>query len=222
MDIKDRIDLYRNMYNHEIDRRNVLTSELAIHVTMIGVLIAGFSFLFGQIGNVKSPILMLLAVLSFLALTFAIVMSVIKLIQSNFNYNYSFISTSFDLEKWYKNLENHFNGKENKDRLIDEKFNKGLLNYYNDCGKVNTGINDKRFNLLHEVRKWFIIGLIAASISITSCNIEKLYSITVTCYKTILKEDIKDRSEIEKGSASAFTESSSAVSTDKTYKIRRK
>jgi hypothetical protein len=208
---KDRLDLYKDIYNSELERKEKLISELTIPIAITTVLFGSIPYIIGKIGTISTllPLIIYLAGLSVLVISLAV--SAFYVIKSYHNYKYKCIATSKQMEAYYNECVAFYKNEDEADKI----FQAYLIKDYCECNEINTKNNDVKAAYLHKSRNAIIVGLIVCAIVIITCNYQNLIASTNYCYKKITqsKEVFNDGCQITKSDSNSTAPTATAPST---------
>lgn len=168
---KERFELYKSKYEIELLRRDTLSNQLTLPLTMVGLLFAVFNYCITKLDTLDTPesiILRILLIALFINLGFLVYF----IIKSNYNYLYSYTPDSEETEKYYKNLVKYYSDQ----KIVKEKFEEFLIEAYYIADKKNTRNNDIRSGAFHNARTTFLIGLFISVLLVSTCNTEIIES----------------------------------------------
>lgn len=218
--IKDRLDLYKDMYKIEFDRRDKQNSELSIPIAVTTILFGGFSYCAGRLGTITNAFIMVLTLIAIAILMGSIVFSIKFMIQSYYGYTYEYIATSKEIEDYYNSLCQFYNSNQTGTdqtgtERVEEGFQSYLINSYCLCNTRNTFNNDKRYSYFHNARTSIIIGLISSAVAFGFCNYDKIYTVSHNCYNKIAKSEVKSNVQSTRQTTSKTTGKTATQTTTK-------
>ena len=144
MDKKDVLDIYREQFTFEMDRKKDITAQAQVRFALIAT---GITIIVYMAKNIEQDITpWLLATFSVLCAASLIlfVLSAIKLTQAFWNNTYSYLPPMDDTEKYRKDLAAD---RQNSGECLEEYF----LEEYSVCAGENRKTNNKRQEKLSSV-----------------------------------------------------------------------
>lgn len=160
----DKLELYKEMYYNELERRELINSRITLPLGIIVVVFGTIPtyFLPIIINNIYSPKNIILIIL-LLLMTFTLILSTVfvtktyiwKSIFSLKKYEYAFIPLPEDIEIYLKT-------EDGKNDCIEDL----LLEAYADTIKVNYKENNNKESFLHEGLKWLICSVSIGAVMI--------------------------------------------------------
>ncbi|HEY5588186.1 MAG TPA: hypothetical protein VIK86_04420 [Candidatus Paceibacterota bacterium] len=170
--IKDRVDLYKDMYKLELDTRNTLNTEITLPIAIITVNFGALVYSIGKIELITTIIPLIIVIISIIVLLGSICFSVGCIIKEYYNYEYSLVPNIKLMNDYYNELCKHCNKNNNLDntKKIDELFQLYLIDAYGIASEKNTSNNDNRASFLHKAKTAVIAGLIASAFAVSFCN----------------------------------------------------
>jgi hypothetical protein len=213
---KDRLSMYKESYNNELSRREKFGTELTIPIAMVTLLFGTISYAIGKIETTTSGVLLIVTLISLVVLTTFLIISVVRLVQSYYNFAYEYIASSKLMEEYYNALDEYYQNDENKASKIEDAFETYLINDYCKCNERNTGNNDQRSFYLHKARSAILVALIAGAITMGACNLDKIFIDTQNCINRVFtgKEANKNGFNIKStGTTTTATTRTSATTT---------
>jgi hypothetical protein len=148
---------YEKLYFHEIESREKISSRLQLPLAIIIGQIGLIGYILKQFkiyNNFIIIVCMVLFGITILFLGFALK----HFIKSWYNYEYSFLPTASDTEKYRSTLINTYNDYEDRDKLVENALKDFIYKYYIDCSTINTVNNDTRSFHFHRTASNLIIS----------------------------------------------------------------
>lgn len=157
MDKKDVLEIYREQFAFEVERKKEITAQAQIRFALVAT---GATMLVYMARNfdLNAPI-SLLAIFCISSLMSAIVFSVIvyKLIEVFWGNTYSYLPAMDTSEEYRKNIENS--------PSTTESFEEYLIDEYSSCAGDNRKTNSQRQGKLNSIVKWLKASIIPFLIS---------------------------------------------------------
>lgn len=178
---KDRLNMYKESYNHELARREKLGSELTIPIALVTLLFGSITYAIGKLEEATNGLLLFILILALIILVVAMVFAVVYSIKSYYNYIYEYIASSKQMEDYYNSLDEFYKIDNDKDIKVEDAFEVYLIKDYCKCNERNTLNNDKRSFYLHKVRTTIIVALITSAVILGTSNYNKIIETTQNC-----------------------------------------
>jgi hypothetical protein len=162
----DKYELYKELYNNELERKNSIESSLNIPIVIITGLISTAFYIGTTFDYSLERFLSISFVILLNASSLFILIAVYFLIRafnnltSGFEYNYLPYGT--DLEDYYERLKEFNDGDENRTK---EDFKRYLTDKFNEQFDKNAFINDKKSGYIHQARRFIVFGLLSLTVT---------------------------------------------------------
>jgi uncharacterized protein with PQ loop repeat len=171
-------EFLKEQYKSEIERKDTLTSSMAIPVGVLTVLGGLLGLLSRDFSYEPTNIsLAFVAVLAISALLFLI--SIVLLFCAYHGYTYSYLPTAKELKEYFDGLSVYLrqtkSSTESDDVVVDrvgKQFNDMLERRYIEAITVNSGNNDKKSGYLHWANTCLITALAAALVAVIPFTID--------------------------------------------------
>lgn|GEM_PF-3198306 len=164
-----RLELYKEEYHKEFDRKSKIDSRLTLPYGIITVLFGLLANFFNRMNSSLIRFSGLMYLAGIIGFIICLAFAVCRLIRSYYGYEYRYMPNSLEQEKYYKKLDNLYENDEDKIYF----FNKFLITKYCRCNKRNSIINDIRSELLHKTNNFIIAALIFSIVTMSPIAIKK-------------------------------------------------
>lgn len=158
-------EFYKELYFHEIDVREKLNSRIQIPLAIILSMIGGLSFMTPRLNIVVYDLFLIGYLVCFCLTCISLIIATLFLIRSFFGHEYSFLPTARDCEDYRILLGETYKGYENADELVEEHFEKFIVNEYVNSSTINTNCNDQRSLLLHFTNRFLIASILSIAVT---------------------------------------------------------
>jgi len=173
------ISLLKDKYEHEMSRRRDFESSLNIPITLLTALFVGVYYVATD-STVNSQYCSLNAIKWILIigifLTSALTMIFLFIVYFGFKRSYCVFPKSTEVHNDYKGLESyckeHFS--DTYESSLTDQLNNHAIQWYLQCNKHNTPLNDKRGNALFNARLCVCIGLSMGLLLLTLTTVIKV------------------------------------------------
>ena len=166
---------YKELYFHEIDVREHLSSRIQIPLAVTVSLVGAFGFMIlkfdEKINDVYSYVFVSVLILGGIA----IVLSVYFLVRSWMGHEYAFLPSAGDTEKYRNTLVDTYKEFEDVDELVKFHLEAYLCKYYINCSTNNTDCNDKRSLYLHQANTVLVVVILFAILSFSAFYLGNFY-----------------------------------------------
>lgn len=170
MNLDQRIQIYKEVYNSQIERKDNLKSNLVIPTAVIGLFGALTNYFLKVLEAGISGFLDVIFVFLFLIYIYMIASAIYYLYISWGGYDYAYFPKSQKIEKYYNDLKENKNQYEN----YENEFKKYLIKTYTKINDINFKHNKKLRENLLKIQKNLSQALIIGSISLFVDNINML------------------------------------------------
>lgn len=171
MDSGKRLEMYKDSYKFQFDRREKLISNTTIPLGVITLLIGVAAYLI-KISELPKGIAGIVFGISFIVLISGIVITIVFLVRSYYGYAYEHMPTSQESENYWKQLNKYRDDYPATAIIPDERFEEYLIEFYCKCNHANTFVNDTRSYYLHLSGRFLIVSVIAAMVALTPVHFE--------------------------------------------------
>ena len=161
------LDFYKELYFKENERRQEVTNSLNIPIGVNTALLSGTYFLISSFDYKLEYFLSGVFVLMISVSLISIIISCFYLIQAfkNFNQGYDYTGLPYpaDLNNWYSELDDYYNGNKQKTNIHFEKY---LVEQLAKHTSHNMFVNDQKHAQIYKSKKYLIVALITTLFSL--------------------------------------------------------
>lgn len=198
MYIKERLELYKEKYYFELERKDSLNSGMVIPGGIIGFLLGIAGYFYQRVGMMEPGFwrgaVFVLIVINIITLIIAIA----HLVIAYFNYVYKHMPTSKEMEKYWDTLKSYYDEHESAEGDLDSRFMTFLLDSYNTCDEINTNNNDRKSGLLFRANKAIIAAMLITAVTFIPLSYEdicKYGNDIISVFKVNEEVNIDEREE---------------------------
>jgi hypothetical protein len=156
----DVLDLYKEHYFFEINRRDQLTSQLSIPIGILTILGGLGAYLANTISICSKDMkIVFIAILAISTLFFII--TIYYLIRSYYGYTYRYIPTPKEIDDYRKQLKEYHERVGNSEEQVIIEIKEFLTERYAISTHKNTWNNDSKSGFLHKANKALIYTLVS-------------------------------------------------------------
>jgi hypothetical protein len=166
LDKNKKLDIYKENFYYELNKREQLKIETNYHITFVIVLFSTVSFLTQKFFTLifDSLIIYLLFVFLILVNFLLLLFSVYYIRKSYHGYDYRLFPLLTKLENYYQELKIFKLLTLDNNVDIDNEFSDYLIRMICENTEINGSINDKRAKFLHKARKFIVWAICFALI----------------------------------------------------------
>jgi len=162
MDNKQRIELYKNIYNNQITRKDALKGKLLFPSGILLLFMSLANYIFSFLSKEPNGVVGLFLLISFSFFIF----------KSWKGYEYAYLPKSEEIEDYH-------------DKVTEDQFETFLINKYTESNDKNFKHNKELRENLLKIQKQLIHALIAGIISVFLIHIDKFIFHSVNIINSI-------------------------------------
>ncbi|UPU35736.1 hypothetical protein M1B72_20200 [Geomonas paludis] len=165
MNASDLFGFYEKLYFHEIEMREKLNSRIQVPLAILMSVVGFLAFMFRNFINSGDKVCLGFFVFLYILSAITIMTGLVYLIRSYYGYEYSFLPSAAETEKYRLLLIETYKEFSDSDNLVERYFTEYLQKYYIECSTNNTENNDRRGLFLHFTNKFIVLSCVFAFLS---------------------------------------------------------
>ena len=154
----EEFDFYKDNYLLELRRKHDLDASIAIPIGIVSIIGSVIFVLLKDLKDFEKDAIFIWLVLSLGAAVISLVVTVVFLIKSYYNYEYIYVPTSFELKEYQDELISYHDGDTDKARIEFENY---LVSEYAVNAHHNSINNDSKSAYLHNAKSFIIATLVS-------------------------------------------------------------
>jgi|Wag4MinimDraft_8_1082659.scaffolds.fasta_scaffold00258_3 ribosomal protein S17E len=160
MDNNQRIELYKNIYNNQITRKDDLKGKLLFPSGILLLFMSLANYIFSFLSKEPKGVLGLFLLISFTLFIYNLMKSLFYIFKSWKGYDYAYLPKSEEVEAYH-------------DNVTKNEFETFLINKYTESNDKNFKHNKELRENLLKIQKQLIYALIAGFLSVFLIHIDK-------------------------------------------------
>ncbi|MFW5795500.1 MAG: hypothetical protein ACOCV1_08465 [Bacillota bacterium] len=160
MDNNQRIELYKNIYNNQITRKDALKGKLLFPSGILLLFMSLANYIFSFLSTEPNGFLGLFLLVSFTYFIYNLMKTLFYIFKSWKGYDYSYLPKSEEIEAYHS-------------KVTEDKFETFLINKYTESNDKNFKHNKELRENLLKIQKRLIYTLIAGILSVFLIHIGK-------------------------------------------------
>lgn len=154
----DELEICKESYYRELDRKSSLTNSLALPIGISTVIAGGYAYVVTAVANITTRFEITIACLSTLA-GFCLLAAVYFICRSYLGYTYKHMPTVFEMREYRRNLVNFHNEKENAQECADAETMEYYIDKLASTAHDNTRNNDAKSGYLYLANRSLVVSL---------------------------------------------------------------
>jgi len=164
------LELHKERYLFETDRKNRLLERIGIHLTMTTMILGIIGFMLLNLYIFRFCKLDMVFYLFLLITIIFFIGIIVYSIKSFFSYEYFYLPGSIEINKHLIKLDDHYNNpyfdEKDKTSMLRKDIDQLFADYYCKAAEANMRNNEKRSACIHKATKSLICALIALTIAL--------------------------------------------------------
>ena len=156
----DILDLYKEHYFFEINRRHQLTSQLSIPIGIL-IILGGLGAYISKNISICSKNMKILFIVLLVISTLFFILTIYYLIRSYYGYTYRYIPTPKEIDDYRKQLKEYHERVGNSEERVIIEIKEFLTERYAISTHKNTWNNDSKSGFLHKANTALIYTLLS-------------------------------------------------------------
>lgn len=165
MEDKERLKLYKQLYFHELDARDKLTTRLQLCLAVLTAFVGALGYIFVRLNwDASAPIEKWIFFVFYYLSVFFVCVSAWYFVRALWNHAYQFMPLAKEIEDYRSELHRTYKKYGEQDTKF--YFQKFLLKYFMECASFNAEVNECRSKKLHYSFSFIVYSIIPIVVSV--------------------------------------------------------